>query len=90
MEVAMSKKSAHPGVHITPRDGGREGWATKTAGAKRAEGIYPTQHEAEQRGREILDGRGGGELVTHDREGQIRSKDTIGRTDPFPPRDTEH
>jgi hypothetical protein len=81
----MSKNRS---VHITPRD---SGWAVKTGGADRAEGIYPTQRQAEQRGREVLANRGGGELVTHDREGQIRSKDTIPPAhDPFPPRDTEH
>lgn len=79
-----------PGVHVTPRDHGREGWATQTGGAKRADSIHPTQRQAESRGREILDKRGGGELITHDRNGVIRSKDTIGGSDPFPPRDTEH
>lgn len=89
-ELAMAKGKGGQSVHVTPRDGGRAGWATKTGGADRAEGIYPTQRQAEERGREILDRRGGGELVTHDRDGVIRSKDTIGRADPFPPRDTEH
>lgn len=86
----MTKAKGSQSVHVTPRDGGRAGWVTKTGGAERVEGIYPTQRQAKQRGREILDNRGGGELVTHDRHGQIRSKDTIGRGDPLPPRDTEH
>ena len=33
---------------------------------------------------------GGGDLTIKGRDGQIRSKDTIGRKDPFPPRDREH
>lgn len=86
----MSKASRGSSVHVTPRNGGQDGWATQTGGAKRADSIHPTQRGAEQRGREILDNRGGGELVTHDRDGVIRSKDTIGKTDPNPPRDTEH
>lgn len=86
----MSKQKGSPSVHITPRDRGRDGWATKTGGTARAEGVYPTQRRAEERGREIIRERGGGELVTHDRSGQIRSKDTIGRPDPNPPRDREH
>ena len=86
----MSKSKGSTGVHVTPRDRGRDGWATKTGGAERAEGIYPTQREAEDRARAILRERGGGELITHDRSGQIRSKDTIDRLDPNPPRDREH
>lgn len=84
----MSKHSkAIPGVHVTPRDRGGEGWATQTAGVRRAEGVYPTQRQAEYRGRDMLRQHGGGELVTRDRSGQIRSKDTIGQPDPNPPRD---
>jgi hypothetical protein len=73
-----------------PRDDGRDCWATKSARAERVEGIYPMQRQAEQRGREILGGRDGGDLIIYDRKGPIRSKDAIGRSDPFPPRDREH
>jgi hypothetical protein len=87
----MPGRRSAPSVHVTPRDRGRDGWATKTGGAERAEGVYPTQREAEQRGRELLRQRGGGELVTHDRSGEIRSKDTIPPGhDPNPPKDKEH
>jgi hypothetical protein len=87
----MAKGKGAPNVHVTPRDHGRGGWAVKTGGAERAEGIYPTQERAEQRARELLDNVGGGELVTHDRSGQIRSKDSVGGGhDPNPPKDTEH
>lgn len=85
----MSKRGRS--VHVTPRDHGREGWAVQTGGAQRAEGIYPPQGKAERRAREILDNAGGGELVTHDRDGVIRSKDTVGGgNDPHPPVDREH
>lgn len=33
---------------------------------------------------------GGGEVVIHGRNGRIRDSDTVGRRDPFPPRDTRH
>jgi hypothetical protein len=50
-----------------------------------------TQADADRRAAEILRNAGGGERITHGRDGAIRSKDTIapGR-DPFPPRDKEH
>jgi hypothetical protein len=87
----MPDRRSARSVHVTPRDRGRDGWATKTGGAARAEGVYPTQHEAEQRGRELLLQRGGGELVTHHLNGEIRSKDAIAPGhDPNPPRDKEH
>lgn len=83
----MTRRSNPAPVVVVKRP---DGWAPKTAGAERVAKIYPTQREAEDRGRDILRNRGGGELITQGRDGKIRSKDTIGRTDPFPPLDTEH
>ena len=82
----MSRK-AHPPVVVTKRP---EGWAPHTPGAERVAKIYPTQRQAEERGRQILGNRGGGELITKGEDGKIRSKDTIARPDPNPPHDTEH
>lgn len=82
----MTKRAA-PSVIVSRRP---QGWAPKTPGAERASKVYPTQQAAEQRGREILRNRGGGELITQGRDGRFRSKDTIGRNDPLPPRDSEH
>ncbi len=82
----MPKRAAPP-VVVSKRPGG---WAPKTPGTERAPKVYPTQAEAEGRGREVLRNRGGGELITQGRDGRIRSKDTIGRPDPFPLRDREH
>lgn len=65
-------------------------WANKRDGAERAGSLHPTQREAENAAREMLNNSGGGELTTHGRDGKIRSKDTIGGNDPMPPRDTEH
>ncbi|MGC3995161.1 MAG: DUF2188 domain-containing protein [Propionicimonas sp.] len=47
-----------------------------------------TQKAAQDRAREIVENAGGGEVVTHGRDGKIRDSDTIAPgNDPFPPRD---
>jgi hypothetical protein len=71
------------------RDG--DDWVVRKPGAERAGSRHDTQREADQRAAEILRKAGGGERVTHGRDGRIRSKDTIapGR-DPNPPKDKEH
>jgi hypothetical protein len=67
------------------------GWDVKKPGAHRSSAHTRTQAEADQRAAEILRNAGGGERVTHGRDGRIRSKDTISPArDPFPPRDYEH
>ena len=49
--------------------------------------MHGTQSEAQQVARELSANSGGGELVTHDEQGQIRQKNTIPPAkDPFPPR----
>ncbi len=59
----------------------------KKPGANRASAHYDTQKEAVDRGWQILKNDGGGELLTHGRDGQIRSKDTIAPgNDPQPPK----
>ena len=67
-----------------------DGWATKREGGKRAAGVFKTQQQAEKRARKILKNDGGGEMITKDRQGKIRSKDTINAPDPNPPKDKEH
>jgi hypothetical protein len=71
----------------------REGndWLVKKPNAERASSRHATQREADQRAAEILRNAGGGERITHGRDGKIRSKDTIPPAhDPNPPRDKEH
>lgn len=65
------------------------GWDVKAPGADRSSAHKPTQSEAIDRAREIVGNSGGGEVVIHGRDGQIRDSDTVppGR-DPNPPRDT--
>lgn len=69
---------------------GKGGWKVQRENAQKAAGILETQKKAEELARRILQNQGGGELITQNREGKIRSKDTIAKPDPFPPRDTEH
>jgi hypothetical protein len=71
----------------------REGsdWVVKKPDAERASSRHETQREADQRAAEILRNLGGGERITHNRQGRIRSKDTISPGgDPNPPKDKEH
>jgi hypothetical protein len=80
----MSNESRH-----VVRDGDQ--WAVKKPGAERASSLHDTQREADRRAAEILSNLGGGERITHGRDGRIRSKDTIPPAkDPNPPRDREH
>lgn len=65
-------------------------WRDKDNSASRAAGVFDTQAEAIQSAREHLQNSGGGELTVMGLDGRIRSKDTIARPDPFPPRDREH
>lgn len=68
-----------------------DGWAVTKPGASRASAVERTQQEANKPAAEILHNVGGGERVTHGRDGRIVSKDTIPPgNDPNPPRDKEH
>lgn len=79
---------ANESRHVV-RDGDK--WAVKKPGAHRASSLHDTQREADRRAAEILSNQGGGERITHGRDGKIRSKDTIAPAkDPNPPRDREH
>ena len=82
-ETQMSSKSRH----VTPRNGGKNGWNVRKPNAKRASSVHSTQSNAIDAARTSLGKSGGGELVVHDRQGQIRQKNTIKPAkDPFPPR----
>jgi hypothetical protein len=65
-------------------------WVNKLNDADRASSLHSTQHAAEEAARGMLRNQGGGELTTKGVDGKIRSKDTIGKSDPDPPRDKEH
>lgn len=53
------------------------GWDVKKPGASRASVHADTQSEAQDRARKIVHNQGGGELIIHGKDGQIRAKDTI-------------
>lgn len=75
--------------HVVKNPAG--GWDVKRPGASRVSAHESTQAEADKRAREIIRNAGGGERITHGRDGKIRSKDTIAPgNDPNPPRDKEH
>lgn len=74
-------------IWISPGD---DQWKVQREGAERSSRVFDTQREAENYGRNILENNGGGELITQNRHGQIRSKDTIDSFDPNPPKDKEH
>lgn len=72
--------------HVVPNPDG--GWDVKKPGADRASSHQPTQKDAINRARDIVGNAGGGEVVIHGVNGQIRDKDTIAPgNDPNPPRD---
>jgi hypothetical protein len=73
-------------IHVTRRKDGN--WAVKGEGDNRASGLYPTEREATDVGRELAR-KNKSELFIHDRENKIRDRDIYGG-DPFPPRDKRH
>jgi hypothetical protein len=74
--------------HVT-KEG--DDWVVRKPNASRVSSRHDTQREADHRAAEILRNAGGGERITHGRDGRIRSKDTIAPgNDPNPPKDKEH
>jgi hypothetical protein len=66
-------------------------WANKRNDASRPSSVHPTQKDAIDAAKEMLQNQGGGELTTKGVDGKFRSKDTVKPgSDPNPPRDTEH
>ncbi|MEK0317760.1 DUF2188 domain-containing protein [Cohnella sp. 56] len=70
-----------PNQHVVPHD---KGWAVKGEGNTRATRVTDTKREAIDAARKIAKNQGA-ELVVHDREGTIRTKDSHGH-DPYPPK----
>lgn len=75
--------------HVVPNPKG--GWDVKAPGAKRASSHHETQSQAEQRAKQIVSNKGGGEVRVHRPDGRMRDSDTVrpGR-DPNPPKDKKH
>ena len=71
---------------ITPHPEG--GWKVVKPGSSRPSAILPTQREAIDRARTMLQNDYGGELVIQGRDRKIRDSDTVPpANDPYPPRD---
>lgn len=70
------------GQHVVPHDGQ---WGVRGEGNSRLTSIHPTQSEAIDAARRIAQNQGS-ELFIHNRQGQIRDRDSHGH-DPCPPRD---
>jgi hypothetical protein len=73
---------------VTPRPDGQ--WQVTTPGASRPSSVTPTQAQVQQDATRFAAGSGGGEVRIHGTDGRIRNSNTIGKPDPFPPRDTKH
>ena len=81
--MAKQKRHAVPNPHGD--------WDIKRPGAFDASAHLATQRNADERAAEIVHRAGGGERVTHGRDGRIRSKDMIASGNAArPPHDREH
>ncbi len=78
----MSRKKDQ---HIVPADGG---WGIRGEGNSRLTGVFETQQEAYDRGREIAKNNES-DLYLHGRNGRIRAAESYG-SDPESIRDKEH
>lgn len=67
--------------HVTPKDGM---WQVKSAGNSHATSIHQTQQQAIKAAQSIAKNQKS-ELFIHNREGQIRERNSYGN-DPYPPR----
>lgn len=67
--------------HIVPHS---QGWAVQAESASKPTQVFRTQQEAIERGREIAINQQS-ELFIHNREGQIRERNSYGN-DPHPPK----
>ena len=72
-------------IHVVRQEPGR--WAGKLPGAQKPVfANVATQKEAIQKANGFALSHGGGEVVIHGVNGQIRDANTIGKRDPFPPK----
>ena len=61
--------------HVVPNPTG--GWDVKKPNADRSSGHFDKQTQADRKADQILENIGGGENLTHGRDGRIREKDTV-------------
>lgn len=70
--------------HVVPRPNRQ--WAVKQEKTLYDSGTFKYQSDAAQLAKTLTLLNGGGEVVIHRPNGEIRDKNTIGKNDPFPPR----
>ena len=68
---------------VESKDGA--GWSVRREDVERASSVHDTQKQAIEAAHSLIRSSGGGELYVHDRHGAIRQKDTIDKSDPYPP-----
>ena len=73
-------------IHVTRNDDGT--WSGTREGNSRPTVTKPTQADADKASKEIAR-KEGGTVITHGRDGKIKSHDNYGN-DPNPPKDKEH
>lgn len=71
--------------HVTPKG---SHWQVKGSGNSKATKVFNTQKDAIAFAKQVAKNQHS-ELITHNKQGQIRSKDSYGN-DPCPPKDNEH
>lgn len=69
--------------HVVPRP---NGWGIRREKSSYDSGVVKYQSDAAKIARDLTLMNGGGEVVIHRPNGEIRDKNTIGKNDPFPPR----
>jgi len=68
-------------------DNDRGDWSAKRAGANRAAGRFDPQAQAHDAAVGFATRSGGGEVRDHRKDNnQIRNTDTVGKSDPYPPK----
>ncbi|WP_257293948.1 DUF2188 domain-containing protein [Endozoicomonas sp. YOMI1] len=73
---------ANKSTHVVPNSDG--GWDIKQSGGQRSSGHFERKQDAVSRAREISQNQKS-ELVIHNKDGKISSKDSHGN-DPYPPK----
>lgn len=60
-------------------------WAVRKEGASRDTSVLDTQAKATKMAKQIATNQGG-DVIIHNRHGQIRERNTYGKPDPCPPK----
>lgn len=68
--------------HVVKRE---DGWAVRKEGGTRDTAVVKTQARAEKVAKGIAENQGG-DVITHNRHGLIRDRNTYGKPDHFPPK----